>query len=86
MNVTLPYAIVVAAGASVAFNCNFYINGGVSYDFTCNGVISGLGDLCKTNWGTLFLNSANTYSGTTTIEWAASGPGDQRLNFQQRGH
>jgi autotransporter-associated beta strand protein len=67
--VTLPYAIVLAAGANLGFNCNLYINAGISYDFTCNGVISGLGDLYKTNFGTLFLNKANTYTGSTTIQW-----------------
>jgi autotransporter-associated beta strand protein len=68
----LDKKLSVAAGANVGFICNLYVdhpNGPTPYNVTCNGVISGSGGLWKTNWGTVFLNKANTYSGNTTIQW-----------------
>jgi len=68
-DINLSRNLLVAAGANVGFNCNRYVDGGIDYKITWNGVISGQGGLWKTNWGTLFLNQANTYNGNTTIQW-----------------
>ena len=37
--------------------------------FQIDGVISGAGNLVKTDGGTLVLTGANTYTGTTTVSW-----------------
>ncbi len=53
--------INIASGATATFDSN-------GNTFTVNGVINGTGgNLAKTGAGTLVLNGANTYSGTTTI-------------------
>jgi autotransporter-associated beta strand protein len=70
-HVTMDRNLSVAAGANVGFICNRYVDVDINYNYICDGVISGLGGVWKTNWGTLFLNKANTYSGNTTIQWGS---------------
>ena len=57
---TINNAIVLDADGAVVINV-----GGAN--MTLNGVVSGIGTLRKEGGNTLFLNSANTYSGGTAI-------------------
>ncbi len=69
-NPNISNPMVLAAGANPTFNCQYRVaNPSLIYNITCNGVLSGLGGLSKTNVGTLFLMKHNTYAGNTTINW-----------------
>ena len=78
---TFNNAIVLDANGAVVIN----VSGGA---MTLNGVVSGIGTLQKEGGNTLFLNSANTYSGGTVINNGtivagdnnALGSGDVQLN------
>jgi autotransporter-associated beta strand protein len=64
--------IINASAGSFTFNNPIYINANAltftgSNNNTVNGILSGSGTLTKLGSGTLFLNSAQSYTGTTTV-------------------
>ncbi|MEY4244951.1 MAG: hypothetical protein RLZZ245_2536 [Verrucomicrobiota bacterium] len=71
LGATADWSSDAAIGIQIPFGATAVIQAGdvfdVAHDITLNGVISGEGSLVKSGSGTLTLNGANTYLGSTEV-------------------
>lgn len=71
LGATADWSSDAAIGIQIPFGATAVIQAGdvfdVAHDITLNGVISGEGSLVKSGSGTLTLNGANTYLGSTDV-------------------